>query len=63
MLAATAGALPDLVWLWFALCQFPIYVSPQLLKPLAQRLTARDEAAARPTDPPSGGLALRRPVD
>jgi BASS family bile acid:Na+ symporter len=63
MLAATAGALPDLVWLWFALCQFPIYVSPQLLKPLAQRLTARDAAAARATNPPSGGLALRRPVE
>jgi len=39
MLAATSGALPELVWLWFALCQFPIYLSPQLLKPLARRLT------------------------
>jgi BASS family bile acid:Na+ symporter len=57
MVAATAGALPDLVWLWFALCQFPIYVSPQLLKNLAQRLSARDAA------PPPVGLALRRPVD
>jgi hypothetical protein len=40
MLAATAGALPELVWLWFALCQFPIYLTPQLLKPLARRLSA-----------------------
>jgi BASS family bile acid:Na+ symporter len=47
MLAATAGALPDLAWLWFALCQFPIYVSPQLLKRLAQRLHAYDTAVAR----------------
>ena len=37
MLAATGGALPDLTWLYFAMCQFPIYLSPQLLKPLARR--------------------------
>jgi BASS family bile acid:Na+ symporter len=46
MLAATAGALPDLVWLWFALCQFPIYLTPQLLKPLAQRLSTAAPARA-----------------
>jgi BASS family bile acid:Na+ symporter len=40
MLAATGGALPDVVWLYFALCQFPIYLSPQLLKPLAKRVVA-----------------------
>jgi hypothetical protein len=33
MLAGTAGALPDLVWLYF-----PIYLAPQLLRPLARRL-------------------------
>jgi BASS family bile acid:Na+ symporter len=33
MLAATEGALPGLTWLYFALCQFPIYLSPQLLRP------------------------------
>jgi hypothetical protein len=38
MLAATDGALPGLTWLYFALCQFPIYLSPQLLKPIAKRL-------------------------
>ena len=32
MLAATSGILPDLAWLYFALCQFPIYLSPQLIK-------------------------------
>ncbi len=36
MLAATDGALPGLTWLYFALCQFPIYMSPQLLKSLVQ---------------------------
>jgi hypothetical protein len=36
MLAATDGALPGLTWLYFALCQFPIYMSPQLLKPFAR---------------------------
>jgi hypothetical protein len=44
MLAATGGALPDQVWLYFALCQFPIYLAPQLLKPLARRFTRHDRA-------------------
>jgi BASS family bile acid:Na+ symporter len=47
MLAATGGALPDFVWLYFALCQFPIYLFPQLLKPLARRLVARSRVATR----------------
>jgi len=38
MLAGTDGALPGLTWLYFALAQFPIYVSPQLLKPLVRGL-------------------------
>lgn len=37
MLAATGGVLPDMAWLYFAMCQFPIYLSPHLLKPLARR--------------------------
>ncbi len=41
MLAATGGALPELAWLYFALSQFPIYLSPQLLKPVARRIVAR----------------------
>jgi BASS family bile acid:Na+ symporter len=40
MLAATGGVLPDLTWLYFALAQFPIYLLPLLLEPLARRLTA-----------------------
>jgi hypothetical protein len=41
MLAVTGGALPDLTWLYFALSQFPIYLSPQLLRPLVQRMLGR----------------------
>jgi hypothetical protein len=41
MLAATGGAVPALTWLYFALSQFPIYLSPQLLKPLIRRLRDR----------------------
>jgi len=40
MLAATGFAVPDDAWLYFALAQFPIYLLPHLLKPLARRLTA-----------------------
>jgi hypothetical protein len=42
MVAATARDLPDLVWLYFAFCQLPIYLLPQLLKPLARRVTRAD---------------------
>ncbi len=38
MLAATGFAVSDVAWLYFALAQFPIYLLPHLLKPLAQRL-------------------------
>jgi len=44
MLAATGGALPELTWLYFALSQFPIYLSPQLLKPLAHWILKRAPA-------------------
>jgi len=36
MLAATQGALPAATWLYFALAQFPMYVTPQLLRPMAR---------------------------
>jgi BASS family bile acid:Na+ symporter len=41
MLAATDGVLPGMTWLYFALSQFPIYLSPQLLKPIVTRLRGR----------------------
>jgi BASS family bile acid:Na+ symporter len=48
MLAATEGVLPGTTWLYFAMSQFPIYLSPQLLKPLANRLqtTASSDGVA-----------------
>jgi hypothetical protein len=49
MLAASGTALPDLTWLYFGLAQFPIYLMPQLLQPLAKRLR-RPRVA--PADPP-----------
>jgi Sodium Bile acid symporter family len=48
MLAATGGALPDLTWLYFAVSQFPIYLSPQLLQPLARRMLGRTLHACTP---------------
>jgi hypothetical protein len=33
-LAETGGTMPDFAWLYFALCQFPIYMSPHLLTPI-----------------------------
>jgi hypothetical protein len=38
MLAATGAALPDATWLYFGLAQFPIYLAPQILVPLARRV-------------------------
>src|SRR6185437_14947613 len=38
MMAATGFAVPDIAWLYFGLAQFPIYLLPHLLKPLARRL-------------------------
>jgi BASS family bile acid:Na+ symporter len=38
VMAAIGTTLPDLAWFYFALAQFPIYLLPALLKPLARRL-------------------------
>lgn len=46
MLAATGGALPDGTWLYFAIAQFPVYLSPLLLGPLARRVKAGAKAEA-----------------
>ena len=46
MLAATDGVLPGTTWLYFALSQFPIYLSPQLLKPIVRRLSVQQVVAA-----------------
>ena len=39
MLAAAAGAVPELVWLYVALIQIPIYALPLIMKPLLRRLS------------------------
>lgn len=36
MVAAVGGILPPTAWLYFALCQFPIYLSPLLLRPFVR---------------------------
>lgn len=41
MMAATGFMVPDVAWLYFALAQFPIYLLPHLLKPLAKRLAEK----------------------
>ncbi len=41
MLAATEGVLPGTTWLYFAMSQFPIYLAPQMLSPLATRLRGK----------------------
>ena len=41
MLAATGSVLPGPTWLYFALAQFPIYLSPLLLKPMMRAKTSR----------------------
>jgi hypothetical protein len=38
IMASLGTALPDLAWFYFAMAQFPIYLLPGLLKPLAARL-------------------------
>ncbi len=45
MLAAAAGAVPELVWLYVALAQIPIYLLPLAFKPLARRLASREADA------------------
>lgn len=38
MLAAAGASVPELTWLYFAIAQFPIYLMPAMLKPLARRV-------------------------
>lgn len=44
MIGAASTGMSDLVWLYFALAQFPIYLLPHLLRPLARRLAPRPPA-------------------
>ncbi len=38
VMATLGSSLPDLAWFYFAMVQFPIYLLPALLQPLAKRL-------------------------
>jgi len=44
VMAALGASLPDIAWFYFALAQFPIFLLPALLKPLAVRLQQRLES-------------------
>jgi BASS family bile acid:Na+ symporter len=58
LILAAAGSLPELAWLYFGLCQLPIYLSPQLLKPLLRRLPSRSSSGIRAAPvAKSGGAA------
>lgn len=43
MLAVAGNSLSELVWLYFALSQIPVYLSPYLLEPLIRRLRQTEE--------------------
>ena len=47
IVAAVAGNIPDLTWTYCALAQFPIYLLPFILKPIAGRLAPRIRANLR----------------
>jgi hypothetical protein len=44
MLAAAGASVPELTWLYFAIAQFPIYLMPAMLKPLARRVAPTSHA-------------------
>ncbi len=41
MIAGVGGAVPELTWLYFAAAQFPIHLSPLLLRPVARLMERR----------------------
>ena len=47
MLAAAAGLVPELVWLYVALIQIPIYALPLIVKPLVRALAEHDRGTHR----------------
>jgi BASS family bile acid:Na+ symporter len=60
MLAGTGGALPDLAWLYFALSQLPIYLSPRLLQPITRRILGRTRDTHTPMQEPKTLKGLRK---
>ncbi|PZW41334.1 BASS family bile acid:Na+ symporter [Humitalea rosea] len=59
MLAATDGALPGAAWLYFAMCQFPIYLAPLLLRRLVRAGIRRD---APGSSAPAGSGSAKPPA-
>ncbi|MEP7030263.1 MAG: Na+-dependent transporter [Pseudolabrys sp.] len=41
VMATLGSTLPDLAWFYFAMVQFPIYLMPVILQPLARRFTEK----------------------
>jgi len=52
LIAALGASTPDTTFLFFALAQFPIYLMPQIVKPLARRLTVVSTSGV----PSNGGV-------
>jgi BASS family bile acid:Na+ symporter len=52
LVAALGAATPDTTFLFFALAQFPIYLMPQVIKPIARRLAPLPPPVPRATAPP-----------
>ena len=48
LIAALGAGVPDTTYLFFALAQFPIYLMPQLVKPLARRVAGAGTQVAGP---------------
>jgi hypothetical protein len=57
MLAATNGILPGTTWLYFALSQFPVYLTPMLLKPIVARLKPTPRTETNPPAPRDAAIA------
>jgi BASS family bile acid:Na+ symporter len=52
LVAALGAATPETTFLFFALAQFPIYLMPQIIKPIARRLAPLPPSEPHATAPP-----------
>ncbi len=57
LIAAAGGAIPDTTWLYVGLAQFPIYLLPYFMKPVANLITVTTPERAHDL---SATLAFRR---
>ncbi len=53
LIAAAGGVIPDSSWLYVGLAQFPIYMLPYLMRPLANLIHRRAAARAEAPAPPA----------